>query len=461
MRYVFVGHSARIFPCCSNPLLLLTLIQVKRNDNASDDGYNPSADPSYNDRTDDSGVSGVLYKSLVNVFKAKRMVASARHAYPLQRVGLRAITKIKPVGTVLPYFGVDHHYNVKVRWSQEQLMYASSLSSPDAFSMSGRSSRNQIGVTGVDDDHQLVLDDRDEGIEFGEQVSPPKHSIWEILGAHVRNNSTLDSARNGLVNNHQAISEVLNSYDEKHFDLSIGRFKKVPKLNSGNPLAKTQQYVSGKYFPTEMFSDGQIIKACLRIGYAPICQFDKKDGGIANVMFGPLTNHTEHTPIELGTIFPAVNFYSHLGLKYTDINSDVWSTNAHRINAIVCCRPEKNFLFFPGTDLEMDQAIDPLNPLFMDTLADYDRIKSGQQRSGIYVYGSGGCSTLLGSVAPSADPVVGGESAHFEYSNIAKKKYCVDHCGQEQSSCNGGACRNILPYHSLLTGSKKPVGRQC
>jgi hypothetical protein len=74
-------------------------------------------------------------------------------------------------------------------------------------------------------------------------------------------------------------------------------------------------------------------------------------------------------------------------------------------------------------------------------------------------HGSGGCSTLLGSVTLRADLVVGGKSAHFEYLNIATKKIFVDHCIQEQSSCNvAGLAGTYFPTTRYSQDLKNQLG---
>ena len=116
-----------------------------------------------------------------------------------------------------------------------------------------------------------------------------------------------------------------------------------------------------------------MIKYCLELGYAPICTFPKKGGGVSNVMFGPLTDHSNHKPIPLGTIFPATKLYTIFGLKHHDIQSDVWSGNVELINALIFRRPEKNFLYLPNVDeSNLDYKESVTHDRLFDGLADFD-----------------------------------------------------------------------------------------
>lgn len=368
------------------------------------------------------------------------------------------------------FFGTDREYCLRHVWKSDELMTIDHHPE-DTFTeeRAGEGSSTDTATVGevkgepgaYDESETLPICPRKKSFSkhkssvanqiSDQETDEKKDHRWNLLEIF---HSYLGKPSPSVTANSSPVEDV----DQSLYNFSGWRWKRKG-LHDTTWLDPSPNAISTVFGAADFLSDGKIGKRLLELGVAPICQFLKKGGGVVNVMFGPMVDHSLHQPIEIGRRFPARSFYARYGLKLNDTQCDTWAKDSQRLNAIICRRPEKNHLYVPQDEGSIPfQKEDRCNAIYRDMLAEYDRIVAGQtpdgfvdNRLGFIVYGSGGNSIIAGSHAPSASATIGGNTGWFEHSQLM---------GKNNISITE-ACRDERIVVAAVSGYYFPKDRYC
>ena len=221
-------------------------------DGATDHGFYPITGPKHQ------------YPCVADSSSPKRLVASARHTFPLQRVGLKDIgnqTRLKRISA----FGTQEQYCLRQNWNDQQVM----IVPIDSSIFSNRSTillpSNEDQATGCHSTQSAVA--------TIEQHSPVCRNTTEKISAYDVFWRLLSDDDNAVVSDDNPADDL----GPDILDYSNWRWKR--KSNDETTwLDPNPNSVSCTFGATEFFSDGRVCLELLKLGIVPICQFRKKGG---------------------------------------------------------------------------------------------------------------------------------------------------------------------------------------
>jgi hypothetical protein len=398
-----------------------------------------------------------LYHSVLNhTVPSRRLVSSARSTGKLQAAGIRDIMQERDPRNVKCY-GTKEHYIYRHRW-HHMSNQGGILERAHAPSENGAA----LGK-GVCDPNG---GESDQAVSQSSAFSAK--DVFPLLGGFDEKAET------------SSYLSILEKMDHFIFDARAGTWDKMDETTEYF-LAPNPNSIATKLPAIQFFTQGRVQEQLLKLAIVPICQFRKKKAGLLGIPFGPLIANSDdgtYMPVALGTRFLSSHLYSILGLPHSKKQSSTWSSNSSRLNALIIRQPEKNFLYLPKVGQLSDEGedsqsklsglakppsqsvssklqdghrkIEPTSKLLMDALAEYDRIRAGKKRRGIFIYGEGGVGGALGPTAPSGNSQLGGNNAWFEYAQAIKSK-------RNLSLADAARLRRLVPV--CLAGYYLPADR--
>jgi hypothetical protein len=256
------------------------LFSKVRNDNTLiDEGFNPI-------RHIQGLSSTTIYKNVVNGASPKRLVASARRTFPLQKAGLVELVACGRDMSKMAAYGTDESYCLKHSWASDCLMETL---------IDGKLSRKEGESESEDGSTNDILNNENET----GSVAHSRKCVQDIF----KNYLIQPPAATGGAN----VNTALTDLDEGMFNFRTWRWaRKRPQESTW--LDPFPNSIGTTFGASSLFSDGEVTTRLLNLGMAPICQFHKPKGGVINVLFGPSVDHTKNnnlSPLVGGSLHEA------------------------------------------------------------------------------------------------------------------------------------------------------------
>ena len=370
------------------------------------------------------------------------MVASARHTFPLQKIGLAEVGTFRSLETI-NMFGKQDDYKLHQKWKDHRIVFGS-VSTDTQASNSDSDQSSEEEEEEVDDNRIAKKAKRKNKTKKKKK----KKTALQLLGKLVqKDTSNTVPASSKIAEADQGLKDRRNWRWDKKGHGETTWIDPIPNA------------ISCSYPMTDFVSEGPVCQRLLERGVAPICQFPKKEGGVKNVMFGPMIDHDTQQPVRIGDRFLAKDFYSQYNLKYNDVQSDTWSNDSRCLNAVICRRAEKNHLWLPPKDL-LDDNPDARDKRYKDMLGELDRVDSGDPRLGFFVYGSGGNAVISGGHAPNPRAAVGASTAVFEESQrVGRKNAALSDAARDERIVVVAVGGSYLPSRKYWPGISDTFGK--